>query len=200
MDQRLDAPRSVFPHPSYPRTEHGGCILQTHEGPGINCFQDYDWVLGREYMLRLAPLASPPGFVDWEGRIMDTVTGIETVIGVIRTADTNGLMGYGRLYGNRSLYTFLEYFGNTCGLPTSCGDQPGEVQPYTRTRWRGPFADNGSKLPLQAQVAYNDCTSSQSVSACGWLTATHEIGTGISARTERDQMLWSPETDVCQDE
>ncbi len=161
----------------------GNCNRFGGEGTGTQCLMNYDWVLGREYRLRIWILGAVPGGETWVGAIYDTETGIETQIGVIELRDTNGYSGYGWLTDHTSV--FLEYFGSDNGCST---------RPYSRIKWRGPWADAGTWLASRALIPYwvnypcpdhNDVTST--VKPLVW----HEAGgSGTPITNPIGTVLW----------
>jgi hypothetical protein len=149
------------------------------EGTGARCLIDYDWVPGREYRLRVWAVDSDQNGESWVGAIQDTVTDIETQIGVIYLYNSGGYTGYGWL--RTDTYTFLEYFGG----PPGCDNQP-----YSRVLWRGPFANANDYIADQAVVpAYPNCTHNN-VTTSGWPYVTHEAGGTTMLTTPAGTVLW----------
>ena len=110
------------------------CVRFGHEGSGASCIKSYDWVAGREYMIRVWMLDKIAGGANWGGWIKDTVTGQETSIGAITLKDSKSYSGYGWL--KPSGIGFLEHYG--AGFVDDCN-----VLPYTKITWRGPYGNNG---------------------------------------------------------
>lgn len=82
------------------------------EGPGATCRVHFDWREGVAYRLQVA-LVTPHV---WQASVVDTTTGMTTVIGQIRVPDAwGGLATYS--------ITWVEYYGKT-GAVGSCADLP----------------------------------------------------------------------------
>lgn len=82
------------------------------EGPGATCRLPLDWRQGVAYRLGVA-LVGPHV---WQATVVDTTTGVSTVIGQIRVPDAwGGLAPYS--------VTWIEYYGDT-GDYASCADVP----------------------------------------------------------------------------
>jgi hypothetical protein len=63
------------------------------EGTGTQCPLDYDWEPNREYRLRLWTLGSDDNGENWIATMYDTITGIETTIGIIYLKNSRGYRG-----------------------------------------------------------------------------------------------------------
>ena len=67
------------------------CVNFGNEGEGWSCHAQYDWVTGRKYLLRIWTIAQnavpenseAQGGQWWGGWVIDTETGVETLIGRI---------------------------------------------------------------------------------------------------------------------
>lgn len=131
----------------------GNCIRFGHEGSGSSCVIPYNWIVGREYRLRIWVLDSVVGAVKWGAWIQDTVTGLETPIGTISLKDSKGYSGYGMLSPNGT--NFLEQYGS--GSVNSCASLP-----YSKVTWRGPYADSNSYSASTATSSFQspDCFNS----------------------------------------
>ena len=110
-----------------------GCVRFDHEGTGSSCIKPYEWIAGREYMVRIWVLNEISGGVNWGGWIKDTVTGEETLIGIITLKNTHGYAGYGWLRPEG--IGFQENSGY--GTVSDC-----HLLPYSKVSWRGPYANN----------------------------------------------------------
>ncbi len=110
-----------------------GCVRFGHEGNGSQCIKPYEWVAGREYMIRIWVLDKNASGVNWGAWIKDTVTNEETLIGVINLKNSNGYEGYGWL--TSGAIGFSEHYGY--GSVDAC-----HLLPYSKITWRGPYANN----------------------------------------------------------
>lgn len=161
------------PDPNSPQ-----CARFGHEGTGTYCLMNYNWVMGREYRLRIWVLNRDAMGEWWGGWIHDTVTQQETQIGAIYLQNSSSYPGFGWLLRSS---TFLEYFGG----PDSC-----DPQPYSRVLWRGPFANAYSYSAASAFIPfYNECSNTD-VSTRGYPTVIHSAGSGILRITPAGTILW----------
>jgi hypothetical protein len=140
---------------------------------GTSCNVVYNWVAGREYRLRLAPLQADNR--DWKATVMDMETGAETEIGRIHLDDASPYTGFGGLRDDAQRPNgFFDWFGGS----STCGSYPA-----AKVRWRGPYASDGRFNPTRAEVVYGSGSCPQSngsASACPLFTA--DLG-GSTART-----------------
>lgn len=154
------------------------CQRFTHEGTGTMCHVESGWVEGREYRLRLSSLGADGGGEGWAGTVVDSVTGTETTVGIIRVANILGRSGYGRLesWG----HTFMEYFGG----PTTCSGQP-----YSQVLWHGPFAGPAMEPATSAIASHAPCPFAN-VTSPGPPNVRHAAGALTPRTTAEAAELW----------
>jgi hypothetical protein len=140
---------------------------------GTSCSVAYNWVAGREYRLRLAPLAANNR--EWKTTILDMDTGVETEIGQIELADALPLTGFGGLQDDAQR---PNGFGDWFASSNSCG-----TFSAAKVRWRGPYATDGRYNPTRAEVIYGSGSCPQSNgSSPGCPLFTSDFG-GSTVRT-----------------
>lgn len=106
------------------------------EGPGASCGIPFDWRQGVSYRLRVA-LVGPHV---WQASVVDTSSGIPTVIGQIRVPEAwGGLATYS--------VTWIEHYGDT-GTYSSCADIP-----RAQARWGQGAGTQASQGLLRAGPA-----------------------------------------------
>jgi hypothetical protein len=154
------------------------CKRFSGEGTGAQCIIAYPWAEGRAYKLKVRSFGVDDSGELWIGTIFDSVTALETTIGIIHAKTVGNYPGYGHLTG-RSV-TFLEYFGsaNTC-----------DNQPYAKVFWRGPFANSGSYTASRARSYRNECSSTNTGSA-GRPGVVQEGGGGVKSSMPNGTVLW----------
>ncbi len=166
-----------YANTAIPTENYGNCERFSHEGTGTGCGIDYDWIPNREYRLRVWVLwqLNLPDSEQWYGVIQDTVTGVETPIGVIEVKNTGKYKGYGRL--SQESIIFLEHF--------ALDDLTCSKLPYVRVSWRGPYADNNSYTARTATVSYPNYCRNDNLTSKGYPLTTYESG-GQTQRTTLD--------------
>ena len=146
------------------------------EGVGARCLIDYPWIAGREYLMRIWVLAKVNDTEQWLGVIKDTVTQVETTIGVISLRNSKGYLGYGWLTKTR-ISVFLErYVSDPAG---GCASQPD-----AKVTWRGPYANNNSATAISALASFAHYpTSCPNTNV--WSTGAPFISTEDGGTTQR---------------
>lgn len=159
-----------------------GCVRFGHEGSGSQCIKPYEWVAGREYMLRIWVLDKTTNGVNWGAWIKDTVTGEETLIGVITLKDSNGYSGYGWL--TSGAIGFHEHYGY--GSVDAC-----YLLPYSKITWRGPYANNNEFTVnrVTSNFVSTECHNS-SIEGGQLPFVTMESGGGAVRKTPSGSSLW----------
>jgi len=158
------------------------CHRFSGEGTGATCGGDYNWVIGREYRLRLWAAGADSYGESWLATILDTKTGQETQIGLIYLENSADFRGYGWLNNKASI--FLEYFN---------GEDTCLNQPFSKVTWRGPFANNGDYLASRAVLSYPSCSTNNVLSSEKG-KVTHEAGDAIQAVALPGTSLWDAPT------
>lgn len=125
------------------------CRRFGHEGSGSMCITPYNWVVGREYMVRIWVLDTLNDGVNWGGWIKDTTTGEETLIGAIQLKNSGGYQGYGML--KTDAIGFHEHYSSGTTSVSACN-----FLPYSKVTWRGPYANNNQFTAGSAVSNYVD--------------------------------------------
>lgn len=159
-----------------------GCNRFGHEGSGSQCIKPYEWVAGREYMVRVWILDKTADGVNWGAWIKDTVTEEETLIGVINLKNNNGYDGYGWLIS--SAIGFQEHYGY--GSVDAC-----HLLPYSKITWRGPYANNNqfTANSVKSNFMSTQCYNS-SIEGNQRPFVTMESGGGTVRKTPSGTSLW----------
>ena len=159
-----------------------GCVRFGHEGNGSQCIKPYEWVAGREYMIRIWVLDKNASGVNWGAWIKDTVTNEETLIGVINLKNSNGYEGYGWL--TSGAIGFSEHYGY--GSVDAC-----HLLPYSKITWRGPYANNNEFMAsrVESSFASTECYNSN-IEGGQKPFVTVESGGGTVRKTQSGSSLW----------
>lgn len=180
VGQRRTAIFSIWDLPDEPGTakavvQHGDRFA--NEGTGAKCLIDFPWQVQREFLLHVKQASTDEIGAIWEGTIRDMTTNDSKQIGLIRLSHRGALVGYGRL--RPCAYTFVEYFAG----PGTC-----DGQPYSRVRWRGPFASgvdaSQAKIAPYPQCERNNVTSPERG------VVIHETGGAVVRSTPACCQLW----------
>lgn len=152
------------------------------EGSGASCIKPFEWVAGREYMLRIWIMQNTSDGVNWGGWIKDTVTGEETLIGVITLKNSFYYQGYG-LLASESI-GFHQNYGY--GSVESCSSLP-----YSKVTWRGPYANNNTYVADKAETRFDyvKCNNSNSYASHRPFVSI-ESGSGITRKIPSGTSLW----------
>lgn len=121
----------------------------------------YNWVVGREYRLRVWAVSADSQGTWYGGWVQDTVTGVDSYIGQLRVpASWGGLRG-----GSFGGVSWSERFN---AAPSTCS-----AMGWSRVRWTFPTANNGSiHIAARTQVVGGgDCPS--------WTRVLHAAGADI---------------------
>lgn len=159
------------------------CTYFGNEGEGWSCHVRYDWVEGCKYRLRIwtiAAEATPEGYSASDGQwwgawVIDTVSGAETLIGMILTP-----LDWRWLYS--SVVWGAEYF--TLSPTGPCSNAP-----YAAAIFGNPTADNGAFEPYHATVKYSVCPNSN-VGSVSRREALLETGGTTLRTTPEDSLMW----------
>lgn len=159
-----------------------GCVRFGHEGSGSSCIKPYDWIAGREYMIRIWVLDKNSSGVNWGAWIKDTVTNKETLIGVINLKNNKGYEGYGWL--TSGAIGFSEHYGYRS--VAAC-----DLLPYSKITWRGPYANNNefTASRVESSFASTECYNSN-IDGGQKPFVTIESGGGAVRKTPSGSSLW----------
>ena len=149
---------------------------------GTSCSTGYSWVAGREYRLRLAPLAADDR--DWKATVMDMETAVETEIGRIHLADAAPYTGFGGLLDDSKRPNgFVDWFSST----NACG-----TFSAAKVTWRGPYASDGRYNPTRAEVVYGSGSCPQSNgSSLGCPLFTSDLGGSTVRSVAEGTNVWA---------
>ncbi len=135
------------------RANGSSCSSFSNEGSGMHCGVGYNWVAGRTYHFKLGKLSQDTYGTWWRASVVDTVTGVVTIIG-----DIENPPGWGGLGTFSGLWT--EYFA---GSVSTCNDLPYSKVHITNVRMNGTIVAS----TIYNHKASTDCTNSKITTVTG---------------------------------